>query len=158
MTPSTNKAIAKEEVQIKKVLQKSIDLFSWQLQEKGMVLKAVIEDAVIKVHPNGIEQAVANLLDNAIRYYEGAGPIEIHGKRGIEYYHIAISGPAQEISAEEQKLLFDRFYRVDHSRARDTGGSGLGLAITKEIIDNHDGKITVQSTQGINTFMIDLKI
>src|SRR5690625_6730238 len=89
----------------------------------------------------GIQQLLSNLIDNAIQYYEGSGHIMITGAQIDHVYKISVSGPSTLIFEKEAELIFDRFYRQDESRSRETGGSGLGLAISKQIVLNHGGKI-----------------
>ena len=88
-----------------------------------------------------------NLVNNAIQY-TSQGNITVslshHQKNAI----IKVSDTGEGIDHEQQKLIFDRFYRVNKSRSRNRGGSGLGLAIAKTIVSNHQGKIKVQSRLG----------
>lgn len=153
---TSNQPLMKEIVQIRAVTHQSVELFSWKLKAQSIEVDVEIEESELNIHSNGIQQVLTNLLDNAIQYYEGEAPISITGKRENADYVISIASPGKEIMPEEKELLFERFYRVDHSRARETGGTGLGLAIVKEIIDNHQGTIEVQSNDGINTFIIFL--
>src|SRR5690625_6216603 len=88
-----------------------------------------------------MQQVLNNLLANAIQYYEGEQAIVVTGKVVAGAYCVSIAGESQPISAESQKHVFERFYRVDPSRNRGTGGTGLGLAIAKEIV-HQDRKST----------------
>lgn len=92
-----------------------------------------------------LQQAIRNLLDNAIKYTPAGGKIEL--KLEVKTRRILITVKDTGIGIPEADLthIFDRFYRVDKARTRQTGGFGLGLAIARQIIQAHNGKITVES-------------
>ncbi len=106
-----------------------------------------------------LEQAVTNLIDNAIKYSGPGSLIEIRGERTDREVTIAVRDPGCGIPAEHQPRLFERFYRVDKARSRKLGGTGLGLAIVKHIVYAHRGRITVDSAPGEgSTFTIHLPL
>jgi signal transduction histidine kinase len=106
-----------------------------------------------------LKQAISNVIDNAIRYNRPGGKVNIATKVDDNQLVIQIKDTGIGISRAEQKLIFDRFYRVDKSRSRAQGGSGLGLAIVRKIIEDHGGSITVDSTPDAgSTFKIKLPI
>ncbi|WP_240455797.1 cell wall metabolism sensor histidine kinase WalK [Virgibacillus sp. Bac332] len=148
----------KEKTAIHTLIQQCIAMFNWTLKQEKIAIDVQLEESSLSLHPEGIQQVVSNLLDNAIRYYQGTGAIHISGKVQQYQYIISITGPSENIPQMEQEKLFERFYRLDSSRSRETGGAGLGLAITKEIIDQHDGSITIRSSDNQNTFNVYLPI
>jgi signal transduction histidine kinase len=89
-----------------------------------------------------------NLVDNAVKYTPPGGRVEVTG--GCENSEIVIRVSDTGIGIPEGKLLriFERFYRVDKARSKETGGTGLGLSIVKHIAENHGGRVTVESTLG----------
>jgi two-component system, OmpR family, sensor histidine kinase SenX3 len=89
-----------------------------------------------------------NLVDNAVKYTPPGGRVEVTG--GCEDSEIVIRVSDTGIGIPEGKLprIFERFYRVDKARSKETGGTGLGLAIVKHIAENHGGRVTVESTLG----------
>jgi heavy metal sensor kinase len=95
-----------------------------------------------------LKQAMINLLHNALRYTEPDGRVTV--TLGVQGSHtfIAIEDTGHGIEPDQLPHLFERFYRTDRARARDSGGTGLGLPIVKEIIEAHDGHITVESKVG----------
>ena len=110
---------------------------------------------------NGIllEQAVINLLDNAIKYSDSAHEVEVEVERVNGAAEIRIRDHGVGISEEHLPRLFERFYRVDKARSRKLGGTGLGLAIVKHIVQAHRGKVDVQSALGEgSTFTISIPI
>jgi two-component system phosphate regulon sensor histidine kinase PhoR len=94
-----------------------------------------------------LEQVVANLLDNAIKYTD-RGEIRLRAgiDRGIAWCEVQDTGPG--IPYDDQPRIFERFYRVDKARSREKGGTGLGLSIVKHIVALHGGHIAVQSEPG----------
>jgi two-component system, OmpR family, sensor histidine kinase CiaH len=96
------------------------------------------------------------LIDNALKYSNGYGNIDIELKGKDKSVEIVVSDTGDGIKKEEIKKIFNRFYRVDTARTSDRGGSGLGLAIAKCIVAEHHGLITVESTPGYGTKFIIL--
>ena len=97
---------------------------------------------------SSIEQLVSTLVDNALKYSSEEGTIKItlsSSKKGIK---LTVYNTTDEIDTENLNRLFDRFYRADESRSRDTGGYGIGLSIAKSIVEAHHGKISAQSEDG----------
>jgi two-component system phosphate regulon sensor histidine kinase PhoR len=106
-----------------------------------------------------IEQAIINLLDNAIKYSDSDSTITINLERVENKIKINFKDRGHGIAKEHIDRLFERFYRVDKARSRDAGGTGLGLAIVKHIIRAHGGHITVDSTVGKGSvFEINLPV
>jgi len=103
-----------------------------------------------------IEQVIANLLDNALKYTErGAVTVSVGGDGAHAWGEIRDTGPG--IPHQDQARVFERFYRVDKARSRDQGGTGLGLSIVKHILALHDGSITVSSAPGAgSTFRFEI--
>ena len=98
-----------------------------------------------------------NLVDNAVKYTPPGGRVEVTG--GSEGPEIVIRVSDTGIGIPETKLprIFERFYRVDKARSKETGGTGLGLSIVRHIAENHGGRVTVESTFGVgSTFTVHL--
>ncbi len=95
-----------------------------------------------------IEQAVINLLDNAVKYSREHGEVNIDAFRKDSEIVISIKDNGIGIEKKHLPRLFERFYRVDNARSRKLGGTGLGLAIVKHITQAHRGYVTVDSTPG----------
>jgi two-component system, OmpR family, sensor kinase len=106
-----------------------------------------------------LKQLVLNLVDNAIKYTPPGGRVTLSLSQDETQAHIAVTDTGIGIPEEDIPLIFERFYRVDKSRARVQGGSGLGLSIVKWIIDAHGGQIDVQSQVGEGTtFTVSLPV
>ena len=92
-----------------------------------------------------LEQALVNLIDNAIKYSEPGSPIKIETEETTDFVVIHVVDQGCGIASEYISRIFERFYRVDKARSRKQGGTGLGLSIVKHIVQAHGGKVTVQS-------------
>lgn len=95
-----------------------------------------------------LASAVANLIDNAIKYSDQGGEIVLRAVTVDGWVHIEVSDQGVGIPARDLDRVFERFYRVDRARSRDTGGTGLGLAIVRHVATNHAGEVTVRSQEG----------
>ncbi|MEK4012740.1 MULTISPECIES: sensor histidine kinase [Peribacillus] len=127
--------------------------------ENGMELIVECKKNVnVFIDPMRFEQVMFNLLDNAIKYSNPNTETSISVKSEKGMVALIIKDEGHGIPKTDLPHIFDRFYRVDKSRSRDTGGSGLGLSIVKELIEAHDGTIEIKSEQGKGTaFFISLK-
>ena len=105
------------------------------------------------VHPGLVEQAIANLVDNAAKYglTERSKRIEVTAAEVGGIVEIRVTDHGSGIPEEHLDRMFERFYRVDKGRAREQGGSGLGLAIVKHIAQIHGGSVAVESRRGDRT-------
>ncbi len=98
-----------------------------------------------------IERALSNLIENAIRYTPKSGSVVVRIINNFPQIRLQVADTGCGIQEEELPLIFDRFYRVEKSRARATGGAGLGLAITQKILEVHQSKINVESKVNVGT-------
>ncbi|GAA1540198.1 HAMP domain-containing sensor histidine kinase [Kribbella lupini] len=124
----------------------------------GITLTAATTGAAPAVVDSArIRQALGNLVSNAIRYTPDGGRVVVGVRRSGDDYLLTVTDNGAGIAPEHLPHLFDRFYRVEHSRSRATGGSGLGLAITKHLVEAHRGTITATSRPDHgSTFTIQL--
>jgi signal transduction histidine kinase len=104
-----------------------------------------------------LQQAFANLLDNAIKYGCEGTSIDIDVSEDATHGIVRITDHGEGIAPDERDRIFRRFYRIDKSRSQEIAGSGLGLAITKHLILQHRGNIEVESEPGSGaTFIVTL--
>ncbi len=151
--------LAKNSIDIKSVLDEVTTMFHLKMENEGIPFQSDILPMNVYFNKEGIQQAVTNLLDNAIRYYDGSSPVKLVGYKENDDYVILVTSPGPPIPEEERRWLFERFYRVDSSRSRQTGGTGLGLAIVKDIVvTHHQGKVDLISTNNIHTFKLNIPL
>ncbi len=153
--------IEKEKVDIIKIVKDSINQLEYIAEEKEIEL--ALDDTTgkesikLKINAHLIQRAVMNLLENAIKYSPKKSDIILELEDSEKEVIIRIKDKGDGISKAEYDKIFERFYRIDKSRSRQSGGTGLGLAITKKIITSHKGKIEVSSKKGKgSTFAIYL--
>jgi signal transduction histidine kinase len=109
------------------------------------------EEAIIEGDADRLEQVISNLLDNAIRYTQGAGEIIVEMRQTEGFSVLRIKDTGRGIPEQDLENIMDRFYRVHKPRTRDEGGFGLGLAIVRQIVWKHGGTIDIQSKPGKGT-------
>jgi len=120
--------------------------------EKGLVFVGPEEGQIVMMgDPDRVEDAVSILVDNAAKYTPEGGRVILRTRRKRENIIIEVEDTGLGIPAEELESIFDRFYRSDASRSKETGGFGLGLPIAKTIIDGAGGTIEVESDVGSGT-------
>jgi signal transduction histidine kinase len=102
----------------------------------------------VNIDSHRISQVLRNLLDNAVAHTAKGGFITVAAKQRDNWVEVSVTDTGEGIPAEDLPNIFERFYRVDKSRARATGGSGLGLTIAKRLVEAHGGKIEAQSELG----------
>ena len=95
-----------------------------------------------------------NLVENAIKYNNTDGTVTVSLNSDHQYFYLKVIDTGIGIAEEDQERVFERFFRVDKARARETGGTGLGLAITKDIVLKHHGSIKIHSKEGEGTTFI----
>lgn len=145
----SGRAFTKLQFDLSKTIQGAVLSFECLVYEQGQKLITRIDDGLtFSGDEQRIKQLCAILLDNAVKYTPKGGTITViltaHGRSK----QLTVRNTGAGIDEVEQAKIFERFYRTDSSRARNTGGFGLGLAIAKSIVDAHGGKITVDSQQG----------
>lgn len=129
----------------------------------GVVLD-VPEDLVVPGDKTGLRTLLRNLLENAIRYTEPRGHITVtlrsyDDQDGKSWAILNVADDGVGIPLAEQQRIFERFYRVDKARSRETGGTGLGLSIVRHVAERHGGSVKVQSTVGVgSTFTVRLPL
>jgi two-component system phosphate regulon sensor histidine kinase PhoR len=147
-----------EEGAIKEILEAAINDCQAAAAERGIGVNASCDETVMaNINAHLLEQAIVNLLDNAIKYSEPGDEVLITARALPNEVLISVTDHGCGIDRDHLPRLFERFYRVDKARSRKLGGTGLGLAIVKHIVQAHGGRISVQSTPGKgSTFTIHL--
>ncbi len=137
---------------IKGVLQSAIQVCGVKAAEKNITLELNCpEDLRAQINPPLLEQALVNLVDNAVKFSEPGRVVQVEALREGSQVVIRVRDQGPGIPPEHVPRIFERFYRVDAGRSRKIGGSGLGLAIVKHIALAHGGRVTVASSPGQET-------
>jgi len=119
-------------------------------------------ELIVRGDDVSLRTLVRNLLDNAVRYTEPGGRIELHLRterdpQGKEWAVLSVTDDGVGIPLTDQERVFERFYRVDKARSRETGGTGLGLSIVRHVAESHGGGVELESTAGVgSTFTVRL--
>lgn len=146
-------------VEIADLLPAVADAFTATAERVGVSLTTIAPPALITADPIRLRQAVGNLITNAIRHTPAGGKINIIARTTSAALFIDVSDTGPGIPPEQQALIFERFWRADKSRSRQTGGSGLGLSIVRKLAEAHGGSVTVTSPPGRGaTFTIELPL
>ena len=147
----------KSKVNITVLLLQCIDEFYPMLEEKKINIIHNIEPSLfINADADKLARVFDNLFRNAVSYSYSSTDLVCTAYKEFNQIVISIKNTGDDIPNEKLNRLFDKFYRVDSSRMTSTGGSGLGLAISKEIIELHNGTITVSCHNGITEFKVIL--
>jgi two-component system phosphate regulon sensor histidine kinase PhoR len=134
---------------ISEIISDAVEVCEYKAREKSIKIKVDCPaDLEARMNEPLMEQAVINLLDNAIKYSDEGGSIEVIAGRRPGGIEIEVRDRGCGIDEEDIPRLFERFYRVDKARSRKLGGTGLGLAIVKHIMQAHGGSVSVSSAPG----------
>jgi len=135
---------------ITKLLKQAVTPWQPQLAAKEISLFLDLPDnlPLVSTDWQRVQQVLHNLLENAVAYTGRGGTITVTAAKQGDWVEVSVSDTGEGIPAEDLPNIFERFYRVDKSRAKVTGGSGLGLTIAKRLVEAHGGTITVQSELG----------
>ena len=157
---SEDTAISLERGSIRDVLQVALDVCDMKAGAKRITLGLDCpEDLYAEINPPLLEQAVVNLIDNAIKYSSEGSAVGVSATVRGTTLSIRVADAGRGIAREHLPRLFERFYRVDKARSRDMGGTGLGLSIVKHIAVAHGGWVAVESAPGLgSTFTITLPV
>ncbi|MFM6977452.1 MAG: sensor histidine kinase, partial [Micrococcales bacterium] len=147
-------------VNLNEVISDAIDRTQIAADAKQMrILADTNEQVFVTGNYEQLAIAITNLIENAIIYSDANGQVGIALRNKGDMAEVVVTDSGVGIAIEDQARIFERFYRVDPSRSRETGGTGLGLAIVKHIAINHGGEISVFSKPGLgSTFTLTLPI
>ncbi|MGE5497347.1 MAG: sensor histidine kinase [Syntrophothermus sp.] len=149
------------EINLNEIAGKIYNTYSYHMQSEGFkfILEPCSNCPPVKADSEAVGEALINLIDNAAKY--STEEKEIHIKSGMnrEYAFLEVSDRGIGISAENQKRIFEKFYRVTSGNVHNTKGTGLGLALVKHIMDVHKGFVTVESSPGHgSTFRLNFSL
>jgi two-component system phosphate regulon sensor histidine kinase PhoR len=152
-------------VELKPLFEKLLKMMKTQADGKSIAMHIKVDDAMyIEADEDLLMQILINLTSNAINYTPNGGKVAISAaymdtQDDSEKIRIVVSDTGIGIPKQDQERIFERFYRVDKARSRDSGGTGLGLSIVKHLVELHHGTISVESRHGFGSeFSIELPL
>ena len=131
--------------------EECVGMLALNAQKQNVTMQVCGKKTMVMADKQLMEELVYNLCDNAIRYNNRDGSVTVTVDQENGHTFLIVKDTGIGISKENQERVFERFYRVDKSRSKDTGGTGLGLAIVKHIVSQHGAKITMESEVGKGT-------
>ena len=135
---------------ITQLIKQTVGAVQAEAETRGVSVSIDLPDTLppVNVDSQRFNQVLHNLLENAVAHTRKGGAITVTATKQGDYVQVSVSDTGEGIPVEDLPNIFERFYRVDKSRARATGGSGLGLTIAKRLVEAHGGKIEAQSELG----------
>ncbi len=145
--------LQRQRVRLQDLLKDTFDSLRSSAPDKQLDFHLDIPDEISPLHADKelLRIAVTNLLTNAIKYSNAAGQVSLSAEESDDSISIRVSDEGIGISAEDQRRMFDKFYRSPDSAVRERSGHGLGLSLAKEIVERHHGRIAVDSAPGRGT-------
>lgn len=140
-----------QRVDLSVLARRCVENLKISAEKRTVSLRYVGETAYVYGNAELLEELLWNLCDNAIRYNIENGLVKVQVEKQQNQVRLTVSDTGIGISAEHQNRIFERFYRVDKSRSKETGGTGLGLAIVKHIVAQHGAELEMKSTPGEGT-------
>ncbi len=131
------------------VFRETVKLFQQQVEERGLHIELDLEvksTVIMEADADRLKQVFSNILENTLRHAHVPGTVQISAHCSEQTLTICFEDSGPGVPPESLRRLFDRLYRVDHSRSRELGGSGLGLAICKQIVERHGGTIAAENS------------
>ncbi|MCR5775512.1 MAG: two-component sensor histidine kinase [Lachnospiraceae bacterium] len=142
-----------DEIDLCETVEECMDELTVNANARNVTLSFEGEPLLVRGNKDMLKELVENLTQNAIRYNNPGGSVEVSVKCSEGRPVLMVRDDGIGIPVSEQHRIFERFYRVDKSRSKETGGTGLGLAIVKHIVELHDARIKVDSAPGEGTTM-----
>lgn len=147
--PAVTKVVQMTEANARELVSRAVDVCAQRISDRAVhVRNEVPEHLRLTVNAPLIEQAIVNLLDNAVKFSNSGDTVTLSAEHGDNQTAFAVTDQGPGIQRHHQGRVFERFYRVEECRARTAGGTGLGLAIVKHIAKIHHGSVFVESSPG----------
>jgi signal transduction histidine kinase len=140
-----------QRIELAELLREVAALYQYQAERKNIKLEVEIAASlsIVEVDPGRMTQVLTNILNNALRHTPEGGRILISAKEIDTQIELAVEDSGPGLDAEDLPRIFDRFFRTDSSRQRESsGGSGLGLTIARSIVQAHGGQISAECEAG----------
>jgi two-component system sensor histidine kinase SenX3 len=148
-------------IDVLEVVEGAIDRSQALAESRGTRVEVLERSAGLRVRGDRrqLVSALGNLVENAVKYSDPGASVQVRVRADGDQVELMVADHGIGIPPQEQDRIFERFYRVDKGRSRDTGGTGLGLAIVRHVATNHDGVVEVSSQEGEgSTFVLRLPL
>ena len=136
-----------EECDLAALIKHGVELLAPTAQQKLIKLDVSLKPITASVDAEAIEQAVINLLDNAIKFSPEGGTVQVSSTELADHWQLVISDEGPGIPKDARERIFERFYRIGNELRRETQGTGIGLSIVKHVIEAHGGAIQVTNSR-----------
>ena len=151
----------RDDVPVRLVIAESVDRVRPAAEQQGISIK--VDEPAARLSVAGdrrqLVSAIFNLLENAVKYSDAGSTIGVRARSDGRWVDVSVEDHGIGIPRRDLERVFERFYRVDRARSRETGGTGLGLAIVRHVAANHAGDVRVESTEGEgSTFTLRLPV
>jgi two-component system sensor histidine kinase SenX3 len=151
----------RDDVPVHVVTAEAVDRLRPAAEQQGITIE--VEDPPQRLTVAGdrrqLVTAVYNLLENAVKYSDDGSRVEVQARTDGRWVDLDVRDHGIGIPRRDLERVFERFYRVDRARSRETGGTGLGLAIVRHVASNHAGEVQVESAEGEgSTFTLRLPV
>jgi two-component system, OmpR family, phosphate regulon sensor histidine kinase PhoR len=135
---------------LEEVVERALDVFRHRLEKEKLRLRTEIESNLpaVRMDEDAMTLVLLNLVDNAVKYAGDGGEVSVRLRRVPGAVALSIADRGSGIGLDEQRRIFERFYRAENARARNVRGSGIGLALVKHIVEAHGGRVEVESAPG----------
>ena len=151
----------RDEVPVHLFIAEAVDRVRPAAEQQGITIEVVEPDPrlVVVGDRRQLVSATYNLLDNAVKYSDRGSSVQVRARTDGRWIDLSVSDHGIGIPRRDLERVFERFYRVDRARSRETGGTGLGLAIVRHVASNHAGEVRVESLEGEgSTFTLRLPV
>jgi two-component system sensor histidine kinase SenX3 len=151
---------SREPIDLAGLAEEAVRSLRPQAERRGIAVELdVVDGQACLGDARQLGSAVTNLVDNALKYADGRSPVTVSVRPGEGWADVVVRDRGIGIPQPEQERIFERFYRVDKARSRDTGGTGLGLSIVRNVARAHGGEVLVTSREGEgSTFTLRLPL
>ncbi len=151
--------LAADPVSVAQFVADAVERVRGAAEQRGIEIE--VEEAPVRLTVLGdrrqLVSAVTNLVDNAVKYSEPGSAVAVRARTDGVWVDVTVRDHGMGIPRRDLERIFERFYRVDRARSRETGGTGLGLAIVRHVASNHRGEVRVESREGVgSTFTLRL--
>lgn len=135
-------------------IRSSVLILENKWDKKNIDLQLDFDECIIEANESLLKQVFINLVDNAVKFTDYGGTVDIRINETADKYTVVVSNTGSEISPENQKKIWNKFYQADESHSAE--GNGVGLAIVKRVVDLHGGDVSVECKNGMTSFSVTL--